>query len=292
MTKGDFNPGTSNEDTFFYWMNERHSIWKARYRGWSKPWTDDAILQNYKFMNVYRQLDKTTIALHENILNHHDRHLGRIIYNVVWFRMFGAYDLTKAGYCTSYNEVEDAICSRVAKGEKVFTGAYMSAGNGLRKGEPKHMTYLGVLKELYNHIDEAAAYMSVHNTLQSAYEWLLSVPYIGPFYAYEMACDLRFTPVLSMATDKCHWANIGPGAVRGLQRLGLPVNLQSLVALFNKACAGRFKHIYDPYHNWPFELREIEHSLCEFDKYERIRLEQGKVKGRYNGTVRDTSEQV
>ncbi len=28
----------------------------------------------------------------------------------------------------------------------------------------------------------------------------------------------------------------------------------------------------------PLELREIEHSLCEFDKYERVRLGEGKPK--------------
>ena len=33
----------------------------------------------------------------------------------------------------------------------------------------------------------------------------------------------------------------------------------------------------------PFELREIEHSLCEFDKYERIRLGQGRPKQKYKG---------
>ena len=29
------------------------------------------------------------------------------------------------------------------------------------------------------------------------------------------------------------------------------------------------------------EMREIEHSLCEFDKYERVRLGQGTPRGRY-----------
>ena len=29
------------------------------------------------------------------------------------------------------------------------------------------------------------------------------------------------------------------------------------------------------------ELRDIEHSLCEFDKYERVRLGQGQPRSKY-----------
>jgi hypothetical protein len=31
-----------------------------------------------------------------------------------------------------------------------------------------------------------------------------------------------------------------------------------------------------------FEMRDIEHTLCEFDKYQRIRLGQGKMRAKYN----------
>ncbi len=32
-----------------------------------------------------------------------------------------------------------------------------------------------------------------------------------------------------------------------------------------------------------FEIREIEHSLCEWNKYERMRLSEGKSKRKYKG---------
>jgi hypothetical protein len=28
---------------------------------------------------------------------------------------------------------------------------------------------------------------------------------------------------------------------------------------------------------WPFEMREIEHSLCEFDKYCRVKFKEGRT---------------
>jgi hypothetical protein len=33
---------------------------------------------------------------------------------------------------------------------------------------------------------------------------------------------------------------------------------------------------------WPsWEMRDVEHTLCEFDKYERIRLGEGRTRGVY-----------
>jgi hypothetical protein len=32
-------------------------------------------------------------------------------------------------------------------------------------------------------------------------------------------------------------------------------------------------------------MREVEHTLCEFDKYERVRLGQGRSKRRYRPTL-------
>ena len=35
-------------------------------------------------------------------------------------------------------------------------------------------------------------------------------------------------------------------------------------------------------HNWPkWEMRDVEHTLCEFDKYERVRTGEGRPRGVY-----------
>ena len=47
------------------------------------------------------------------------------------------------------------------------------------------------------------------------------------------------------------------------------------------------KHLLDisePYlqgHMEPIEMRDIEHCLCEFDKYERTRLGEGRPRAKY-----------
>ena len=45
----------------FAFANERHMIYRRREAGESPPWTADPILCNYRFTNVYRELDRVTI---------------------------------------------------------------------------------------------------------------------------------------------------------------------------------------------------------------------------------------
>jgi len=109
----------------------------------------------------------------------------------------------------------------------------------------------------------------------------------GKFLAYELACDLRFTKLLDKATDTQTFANLGPGAQRGLKRLGMPHKNQK------EGCQS-MRELYDvlathciSYHilnaPWPFELREVEHCLCEFDKYQRTKNGEGHPRSKYPG---------
>ena len=54
-------------EKFFYWIEERHRIYMKKLRGESWPWTEDKILQEYKFTNPFRENDRTTIWFRENI---------------------------------------------------------------------------------------------------------------------------------------------------------------------------------------------------------------------------------
>ena len=47
-------------DRLVYYINERESIRKLREAGYPKPWTQDKILQTYRFCNVNREDDTVT----------------------------------------------------------------------------------------------------------------------------------------------------------------------------------------------------------------------------------------
>jgi hypothetical protein len=139
------------------------------------------------------------------------------------------------------------------------------------------------------------------------WSWLRQFPYLGSFHSYEIACDLRYTALLENAPDRCTWGNPGPGARRGLNRVhGRPLK----EAQTTSKCIAEMRELLemsrDPNYwpqldkskkyfmlrsidmskelpqkprgrvdggEWPaWELREVEHTLCEFDKYSRVKL--------------------
>ena len=126
--------------------------------------------------------------------------------------------------------------------------------------------------------------------------------------SYELGTDLRHTVYLNDAKDIMTWANAGPGAMRGLNRIfKRPLDYKSkkhdwnaeMQLLLEKVSetdfrnyltqsfaydGSRFAKLYPNefiLHFPKLEMRDIEHSLCEFDKYERVRSGQGKPRGRY-----------
>ena len=80
------------------------------------------------------------------------------------------------------------------------------------------------------------------------------------------------------------WANAGPGAVRGLNRIHDRDIKNSLTKKESNREMYNLLMISDRYlelHVPVLEMRDIEHCLCEFDKYERVRLGQGKPRSHY-----------
>jgi hypothetical protein len=180
-----------------------------------------------------------------------------------------------------------------SRGQKVFTGAYMiKAGNG-----PPGCKVPDVCKAISSVWKERRRLIKVCELdcrLEALWQELKQFKYLGGFMSYEIVCDLRYTYLLGGAVDINTWANLGPGAARGLCRLTeSPIKIPRtgmkdarpkppndwLVRMQQLLKRTRTKLPKMP----RFELREMEHSLCEFDKYERVRLGQGRSKRKYSG---------
>ena len=108
--------------------------------------------------------------------------------------------------------------------------------------------------------------------------------------SYEVVTDLNYTPVLASATDRHKWANAGPGAKRGLNRImDRPLTKSMTQTQANdemqKLLSTAVFYIEDHVPMDQVDMRTIEHSLCEWDKYERVRLGQGKPRSKYHANV-------
>ena len=288
----DYNLKKKAVRKFFSFMNERHEIYLRRQRGVEWPWTDDPILQTYRFCNIFRELDTVTIWIRENWREPYADHKN------LWFAMAMARlinwpdTLEEIGYPEKWEpkRVLDILEKRKARGDKIYTGAYIITGQ--LGGTKISQSVYKVLDPLYKNPPKFA-YRTKHamNTLEDSNNQLIQHTGFGRFMAYEVVTDLRHTRYLDAAPDIMTWANPGPGAVRGINRiLGLPVKLSQLgnVAAYVDMMRKLLDHKEAQrlvYHGFPnLELRDIEHTLCEFDKYERVRKGEGRPRAKYQRT--------
>lgn len=273
------------ESLFWYWIAERHSIYLKRQRGEPKPWTDDPILRDYKFTNVFRELDKGTVWLRENFLEpHRDDDPALIAFNICWYRMFNFIPTgERLGWQTYWNapRVKEFLREIHDDGIQVFTGAHLVRS---RKGMHKIDSTVDVCTDLWN-LRHTFVKACRHNSLQEVFETFESVAYVRcGFLAYEMVTDFRHTKLLENATDINTWAHAGAGATRGLRRLELPWKTKEEAVRSMRIILG-LSRVRLPLSIPAFELRDVEHSLCEFDKYVRVMYKEGIPRSKYPGAA-------
>ncbi len=282
---------------FFKFITERHAIWYRRNRGDEWPWTDDPILQTYKFTNIFRELDTGTIHCREAIREPYADH-PELFFNIASYRLYNYTETQKElGFIENYNykDVMEIMYARRERKERVFTGAHMITGTlGGDKIWQVFGLCLGQLWEKRKELEPKPG-----DTLEKAFNRLNGHnPGYGAFISYEAITDLRHTRYLENAPDVMTWANAGPGAMRGINRLlGNPIASKKKEFWGKKIDTSNYpkRDEYVKYMRYllkinrdfvpkwvpDMEMRDIEHSLCEYDKYERVRLGEGKPRSRF-----------
>ena len=276
-------PQQRHMQRFFNTAIERHRIYQLRTdpRVIEPPWTTDPIFQRCRFCNVYRELDKVTVWIREEWREPYADHKNLAFAMAIARLINWPPTLEEIGFPKRWNpeRVAKIIRDRKADDKKVYTGAYLlgSAPTGSARGD-----YLvhDILTPLYSKIKTAPIY----GDIELSWNWLRLQKGIGDFLAYEIASDLRHTRYLRNAPDIMTWTNMGPGALRGLTRLWgyQPKTRKEDGYIFPKARALEAAQMllkrskeYLPDFMPPWEMRDVEHWNCEYDKYERITRNQG-----------------
>lgn len=263
----------------------RHMVYVNRSEGKPAPWTSNPILQKYRFCNVYRELDRTTKHIREQWAPRHaPEH--------VWFAMAVARLLNWPDSLDALGDVDGWVPSRFlrilekrqAEGQQVFGAAYIVSTNG--QSVPK-LRYLAeqVLTPMWK--DRVRIQPRDGTTLDEFHKRLMLYQGMGSFMAAQVVADVKNTrgagldPRLTL--DWWTWAAPGPGSMRGLNRLlgngasktGIRPN--DFLAYLNELQ----QYVNTTMHAMGFRMmcaQDLQNCLCEFDKYERVRLGEGTPK--------------
>lgn len=278
-------------------MRERHSVYLRRFvERRPPPWTADRILQQYRFCNIYRELDRVTIWIREHIREPYAEHPN------LWFMLCAARQINwpetlaelmargawPTGAKWSAARARRVMLARQARGDKLYTGAYMLNAHGVSPDAPKDKAYFTcylVLGSVWRARKKILAALA-QGTLQAAHAALLPYHGWGDFTAAQVVADLKYTRYLTNAPDWWDWAVLGPGSKRGLNRvLGRPItgnfpHAEEVLRLL-RSIRDHFKELYPELP--PLCLQDVQNCLCEFDKYCRAKFGEGRPRARYSG---------
>lgn len=278
-----------NEDRlreFLWFMCERQRIWERRFvEEQPPPWTSDSVMQSYHFCNVYRELDAGTQYVIENILVHDDPH--DVLFNVVVYRLLNkpeSYEVM-GGYTPADEfNVHEAVSRLELWGEDntVFNSAYRIPAQRFADCHSKIQNiFYGIIRDdLLEHLPEYTMGVIHADSLRIAHRTLKHLRGIGDFLAYELVCDLNYK-LLDFHEDE--FVNVGPGAQSGIDLIWDDVdNYEGKIYYLVRYQDDLFDH-YDmdlPYWSEKPDLtaRDVEHSLCEYGKYYRVKYEGGSTR--------------
>lgn len=281
-----------NYEPLLYWIKERELIRLRkdvdRYQ-YSAPFTSDPILASYRFCNVRREDDRGTVWIRDHIRKPFAGH------PMLWLMLCIARQINWPDTLAELIENGDwpdrpdfkpqaitaTLNDRKARGEKIYTGAYMISAPATKGADKQAYIAEKVIGDLWGRAESFATWFARSPTLQGTHERITRSIGWGPFMAYQAIVDMRFTALLENAEDVKVWAAAGPGTIRGLNRLhGRPLNFVVGQGLALSEMRAIYR-VVEPETGVQMDFSDVPNVLCETDKYLRVKNGEGKPRALY-----------
>ena len=286
-------------DLYWYFACERQNIFWKKLNGEEAPWTDDPILQNYKFCNSYRVNDRVSQYLLKNVI-YNGKNYSRedMIFRILLFKLFNKEstwellldsfdDITLSNFSREkYSSVlENAISNDI----KIYNDAYISRANKSFGYDRKHDNPLALLEKIF-FIDKPHLKSIRSETMDEAFQILKSYPLIGNFMAYQLVTDINYSEVVNWREDEFTVA--GPGSLRGIKKCFIDkgnMSNEDIIRYMYEHQEEEFARLHLDFKrigNRPLQLIDCQNIFCELDKYCRealpeLKSNRSKIKKKY-----------
>lgn len=293
MPKNNFNfhvsiaPARVTEVYNSYWQFAvlRQDAFFNRINDLSKPWSNDDVLNQYKFTNAYRAADRVSQYLIRNVIYNDafPSSAKETLFRILLFKLFNKIEtweliISEFGIPTyeDYNfDAYDKLLSAVmSAGERIYSAAYIMPSVSSYFGyQRKHSNHLKLIEFIIE--EETHERLTDSSSLQQAFELIKRFPGLGDFLAYQLVIDINYSPIIDFSESS--FVVPGPGAIGGISKCFADTGGLSNVEII-KFMTDRqeleferlgldFKTLWGR----RLQLIDCQNLFCEVDKYARVR---------------------
>lgn len=285
-----------------YWRfaSRRQAAFERRLAGKSAPWSDDPILQEFKFCNVYRAADRVSQYMIRNVCYAEDAGSpADRAFQIVAFRTFSKIrtwerltelldgppriqHLADGRFVAALNQIKSVDGG-------LYTGAFILCANKAFGHDEKHHNHAALFKKMFVQ-DAVADRLIGANAFESIVRTIEGYPLMGPFMAYQTAVDLNYSELTDFSEND--YTQAGPGALRGLAKvfedLGDYAPSEAIQLMVDQQEA-EFERLDLPFlglFGRPLHAIDCQGLFCETDKYCReaapeLASNRSRIKARY-----------
>ena len=191
-------------DTYWRFAAERQAIFFRRAVGAAYPWTDDPILREYRFTNVYRASDRVSQYLIRNVIYAGDQSPNEVFFRTLLFTFFNKIETweTLSSHlglprCADFDveRYDHVLSHELQSGHTIYSAAYiMPSAPKPCEHRRKHRFHLALLSDMLK--DDLPGRIAESQNLRDVYTPMLAYPSIGPFLAYQFTIDLNYSDIL------------------------------------------------------------------------------------------------
>lgn len=270
-------------DTYWKFAAMRQEVFFNRMSRSDSPWTDDSIIQKYKFTNAYRASDRVSQYLIRHVIYENEHYTPEDqCFRILFFKLFNKIEtwnyvkdalgeITYSSY--NYDIYNDLLLKKIESKDKIYSAAYiMPSGKSCFGFDKKHQNNLKLLEHMMQ--TGFSKKIAEAKSLKELYEVLLSYPTLGKFLAFQFAIDINYSELCDFS--EMSFVIAGPGAQNGIKKCFGDLKgykyediIKYVAVRQNEEFEKRGIHFKSLFGR-ELQLIDCQNLFCETDKYARV----------------------
>jgi hypothetical protein len=267
-------------DTYWRFAALRQQLFMRRVRATPQPWTNDPILVQHRFTNVYRASDRVSQYLIREVIYTGAQTPDEVFFRTLLFKLFNRIDTWErlqerfgpiAWESFNFERYSAALDELMAAGKRLYSAAYIMPAPAFGN-QRKHRNHLRLLEHMMR--DGAPRKVAAAKSLENVFNILRGYPSLGDFLAFQFCIDLNYSEVVNFS--EMDFVVAGPGARDGISKCFAStdgLSEEQVIRLMAERAPEEFARLHLSFETlWgrALQLIDCQNVFCEVSKYARV----------------------